>query len=340
MKIRKIEKIQNSASYCMKVDKFENFLVPIKNDKFIVSHNCFSINVPSRWGCVDLDTYVKGERGWLHHDDVHEGDLVCVIDVKTGSKSLLPVKKVIEKTATEFVRIKGTGGYEQVVTPEHRVLVVHEDGWLGFEPASSVTPGQTLPTADWADDGSIAVVLKTERFEKTADVWCVNTDAGTAFYSRNWREFLSGNSQAPFSNITLDLGVPNDLKKKRPIIGGEKMKFTYGECQEEANRIAMELFKLFEEGDATGNIFQYPIPTINVSKKFDWDSPVVDQIMKVTAKYGVPYFSNFVNSDLNPEDIRSMCIKPSEKVRIKTKEPWCKVTYDDGTVEYVKESSL
>jgi ribonucleoside-triphosphate reductase len=143
-------------------------------------------------------------------------------------------------------------------------------------------------------------------------------------------------SQAPFSNITLDVTVPKDIKKKHPIIGGEKMKFTYGDCQPEVELLTMELFKLFEEGDADGNIFQYPIPTINIVKTTDWDSPVMNQIMKVTAKYGVPYFSNYVNSDLDPSDVRSMCVTESTPIKIRTKRPWSKITHDNGRIEYVQ----
>jgi anaerobic ribonucleoside-triphosphate reductase len=102
--------------------------------------------------------------------------------------------------------------------------------------------------------------------------------------------------------------------------------------------INMELFKLFEEGDANGNIFQYPIPTINIVKNFDWDTPVMKQILKVTAKYGIPYWSNFVNSDLNPDDVRSMCVTSDSTVRIRTNEPWVKITHDDGRIEYLPES--
>jgi len=115
--------------------------------------------------------------------------------------------------------------------------------------------------------------------------------------------------QTPFSNITLDLKVPEHLKNQAVIIGGIPQESTYGEFQKEMDMFNQALFEVLTEGDAKGRVFTFPIPTINVTKDFDWDSPVVDLIMKATAKYGIPYFANYVNSDLKPEDARSMCCR-------------------------------
>jgi ribonucleoside-triphosphate reductase len=172
-------------------------------------------------------------------------------------------------------------------------------------------------------------------------VWCPSTELGTViFRDENKSVFISGNSQSPFSNITLDIKVPKDLKKKHPVLGGEKMKFTYSDCQDAMDIFNIELFKIFEQGDSAGNIFQYPIPTINITKDFDWESPVVKQIMKVTAKYGIPYFSNYINSDMSPDDVRSMCTTEDSKIRIRTKENWVRITHDDGRMEYKKETDI
>jgi ribonucleoside-triphosphate reductase len=122
--------------------------------------------------------------------------------------------------------------------------------------------------------------------------------------------------QTPFSNITLDLKVPEHLKNQAVIIGGIPQESTYGEFQKEMDMFNQALFEVLTEGDAKGRVFTFPIPTINVTKDFDWDSPVVDLIMKATAKYGIPYFANYVNSDLKPEDARSMCCR----LRLETKE--------------------
>ncbi|MGJ7044841.1 ribonucleoside-triphosphate reductase [Thermoanaerobacterium thermosulfurigenes] len=115
--------------------------------------------------------------------------------------------------------------------------------------------------------------------------------------------------QTPFTNITMDLVVPDILADEPVIIGGKAMNRSYKEFQKEMDMLNMAFAEVMMEGDANGRIFTFPIPTYNITKDFDWESPVIDKIMEMTAKYGLPYFSNFVNSDLNPEDARSMCCR-------------------------------
>lgn len=116
-------------------------------------------------------------------------------------------------------------------------------------------------------------------------------------------------SQAPFTNITLDWIVPEDLKYMPAIVGGEELEFTYGDCQDEMNLINKIFIELMLEGDADGRGFQYPIPTYNITKEFDWDTENARLLFEMTAKYGTPYFQNFINSDLDPRDVRSMCCR-------------------------------
>ncbi len=116
-------------------------------------------------------------------------------------------------------------------------------------------------------------------------------------------------SQAPFTNITLDWTVPEDLKDKPAIVGGVEMDFTYGDCQREMDIINRAFIELMLDGDANGRGFQYPIPTYNITRNFDWDSDNAKLLFEMTAKYGTPNFQNFINSDLNPEDVRSMCCR-------------------------------
>ncbi|WP_434639620.1 ribonucleoside triphosphate reductase [Thermoanaerobacterium thermosaccharolyticum] len=115
--------------------------------------------------------------------------------------------------------------------------------------------------------------------------------------------------QTPFTNITMDLVVPDILADEPVVIGGKAMNRSYKEFQKEMDMLNMAFAEVMMEGDANGRIFTFPIPTYNITKDFDWESPVIDKIMEMTAKYGLPYFSNFVNSDLNPEDARSMCCR-------------------------------
>jgi len=116
-------------------------------------------------------------------------------------------------------------------------------------------------------------------------------------------------SQAPFTNITLDWVCPNDLKDKKAIVGGKEQDFTYGDCQKEMDLINKQFIKIMLEGDAEGRGFGYPIPTYNITKDFDWDSENAKLLFEMTSQYGTPYFQNFVNSDLNPSDVRSMCCR-------------------------------
>ncbi len=115
--------------------------------------------------------------------------------------------------------------------------------------------------------------------------------------------------QCPFSNLTFDIVPPRTLKDQPVIAGGQVMKETYGDFQEEMNLLNTAFCDVMMEGDSKGRVFTFPIPTINVGKDFDWDSPVVDKFMEITSKYGIPYFSNYLNSDLSPEDALSMCCR-------------------------------
>lgn len=116
-------------------------------------------------------------------------------------------------------------------------------------------------------------------------------------------------SQAPFTNITLDWVCPEDLKNKKAIVGGKEQDFTYGDCQKEMDLINKLFIELMIEGDAEGRGFAYPIPTYNITKDFDWESENAKLLFTMTAQYGTPNFQNFVNSDLNPSDVRSMCCR-------------------------------
>lgn len=115
--------------------------------------------------------------------------------------------------------------------------------------------------------------------------------------------------QCPFSNLTFDIKVPKTLKDRAVIIGGEPQDTTYGDYQKEMDMFNLAFCEVMLQGDAKGRVFTFPIPTINVTKDFEWNSPVVDKFMEITCKYGIPYFANYINSDLSPEDAVSMCCR-------------------------------
>jgi len=117
-------------------------------------------------------------------------------------------------------------------------------------------------------------------------------------------------TQAPFSNITLDWTVPEDLKNLNAIVGGKEQDFTYGDCQREMDMVNKAFIEIMIEGDANGRGFQYPIPTYSITRDFDWSETENNKLLfEMTAKYGTPYFSNYINSDMEPSDVRSMCCR-------------------------------
>ena len=116
-------------------------------------------------------------------------------------------------------------------------------------------------------------------------------------------------SQTPFTNLTFDWTCPEDLQNQHPLIGGKEMPFTYGDLKEEMAQINRAFIEVMTEGDRSGRVFTFPIPTYNISPDFPWDSANADLLFSMTAKYGLPYFQNFVNSELKPNMIRSMCCR-------------------------------
>ena len=117
-------------------------------------------------------------------------------------------------------------------------------------------------------------------------------------------------TQAPFTNITLDWVVPEDMKNLPALVGGKEMDFTYGDCQKEMDMVNKAFMEVMIGGDANGRGFQYPIPTYSITKDFDWSDTENNRLLfEMTAKYGTPYFSNYINSDMQPSDVRSMCCR-------------------------------
>ena len=122
--------------------------------------------------------------------------------------------------------------------------------------------------------------------------------------------------QTPFTNLTFDLKVPSFLADQAVIVGGKALNDTYGDFQEEVNMLNRAFFEVMSEGDARGRVFTFPIPTYSITKDFDWDDENLRGLWEMTARYGIPYFANFINSDMKPEDVRSMCCR----LRLETKE--------------------
>jgi Oxygen-sensitive ribonucleoside-triphosphate reductase len=150
-------------------------------------------------------------------------------------------------------------------------------------------------------------ISKIEKVNYEGIIWCPHTENETIIARRNGKVFITGN--CPFTNITLDL-KPSPVFAKMPvIIGGKPQDKTYGEFEEEMKIFDKALYEVYMEGDAKGRPFHFPIPTINITKDFPWDDPAFDGIFEASAKYGTNYFANYINSEMKPEDVRSMCCR-------------------------------
>ena len=153
-------------------------------------------------------------------------------------------------------------------------------------------------------------VKECVEIEEECEVWCPSVTHGTViFRDKDGNVFLSGNTQTPFTNLTFDIHCPEDIRDDIPLIGGKEVDFKYGDLQKEMDMINKAYMEVMIAGDAHGRIFTFPIPTYNISKDFDWDSANSELLFEMTAKYGLPYFQNFINSELKPNQIRSMCCR-------------------------------
>lgn len=153
-------------------------------------------------------------------------------------------------------------------------------------------------------------VKEKEIIDYDGDVWCPSVTHGTViFRDKDGCVFISGNTQTPFTNLTFDWVCPGDLKDQNPMIGGEYVDFTYGELQKEMDMLNRAFIEVMTCGDRMGRVFTFPIPTYNITPDFPWDSDNAKRLFEMTAKYGLPYFQNFINSELQPNMVRSMCCR-------------------------------
>ena len=170
-------------------------------------------------------------------------------------------------------------------------LGVMQNEWAGAQAFSSF-------------DTYLAPFVRTDRLSYDEVKHCVESFVFGVNIPSRW------GTQAPFSNITLDWTVPADLADQPCIVGGKPMDFTYGDCQAEMDLINKAFIEVMIEGDADGRGFQYPIPTYSITKDFDWSETENNRLLfEMTTKYGTPYFSNYINSDMEPGDVRSMCCR-------------------------------
>ena len=170
-------------------------------------------------------------------------------------------------------------------------LGIMQNEWAGAQAFSSF-------------DTYLAPFVKTDKLTQKEVKQCIQSFIYGVNTPSRW------GTQAPFSNITLDWVCPPDLKDLPAIVGGKEQDFTYGDCQKEMDMVNKAFIEIMIEGDANGRGFQYPIPTYSITRNFDWSETENNKLLfEMTAKYGTPYFSNYINSDMEPSDVRSMCCR-------------------------------
>ena len=171
------------------------------------------------------------------------------------------------------------------------VLGIMQNEWAGAQAFSSF-------------DTYLAPFVKVDNLTQKEVKQCIQSFVYGVNTPSRW------GTQAPFSNITLDWTVPRDLVDQPVIVGGREREFTYGDCQKEMDMVNKAFIEIMIEGDANGRGFQYPIPTYSITRDFDWSESENNKLLfEMTAKYGTPYFSNYINSDMEPNDVRSMCCR-------------------------------
>lgn len=230
------------------------------------------------------------EEGQAHRDgDIHIHDL----DMFAGYCAGWSLKTLLQQG------FNGVSGAIASAPPKHlssavgqivNFLGTLQNEWAGAQAFSSF-------------DTYMAPYIRLDNMEYKDVLQCIQELIYNLNVPSRW------GTQTPFTNLTFDWTCPEDLKNEHPFIGGRVCEFTYGDLQKEMDMINQAYMEVMTAGDADGRVFTFPIPTYNITKDFNWESKNVDNLFEMTAKYGLPYFQNFINSDLDPGMIRSMCCR-------------------------------
>ncbi len=281
----------------------------------------FNANIPTRVGfqCMSEDTEILTPEGWMGYADVKVGQIIKTFDTTTGKLEDLPVRRMFARPYNGEMYHLTNSDQDQLLSPGHRIVrKSHGANAYLLEEIEKVVESQSpvmipmigngKPARDISDrDIQDTQIENLEKVNYSGVIWCPNTDNETVVARRNGKAFITGNT--PFFNITMDLEVPSTLKDQPVIIGGKHQEGTYADFQPEMDMINQAFAEIMMEGDSAGRVFTFPIPTYNITPDFDWENPNLEKIWIMTGKFGTPYYSNFVNSDMSPEDVRSMCCR-------------------------------
>ena len=321
-------------------NSFDTFMAPfVRHDnldyesvKQRVQQFVFGLNIASRYGqCVTMQTkLLKADGTVAGYDDLKIGDEIITFDIETGTLKTAAITHLTRKphkgVAHKYAWAgNGTRRTQFTVTPEHRMvhrvkdkyyIAKSEDLFNTHEylsiPEVSLYPGALSHEGkedfiDYIGLKDYASPYMASEVEIDEDVWCPTTNTGTFVAYVDGALVIVGN--CPFTNLTFDLSCPSDMREQPVIIGGQLQDSAYGDYQKEQDMINKAFIEVMMSGDKDGRIFSFPIPTYNITEDFPWDSEVAHLLFKMTGKLGAPYFQNFINTELNPQDVRSMCCR-------------------------------
>lgn len=335
--------LQGESAGAQAISSFDTLLAPfvrhdnltyaeVKQHMQVFLHN---MNNPNRVGfqCVPMDHECYTPSGWKKYEELKKGDRIFVVDIRTGRITTDVIVNLLSYSYNgDMGKFKNRDGDEFLVTLRHSVVFKNLDNELDMEFCEFLPLIENeidIPMMDkikWDGTNDKYVDMENcKSFECShvpfdGAVWCPTTQHGTFICrSPKSKPFLTGN--CPFTNITFDLVVPKHLQKTPIIIGGVDQDSTYSEYQEEMDMINKAFCEVMIDGDSDGRIFSFPIPTYSIVPNFDWDGPRFEPIARLTARYGSPYFTNYIGSGMDPADIRAMCpIHPRERIRFKDNE--------------------
>ena len=314
--------LQGEIAGAVAFSNFDTLLAPfIRYDKLeykqvkqCMQEFLFGCAVPTRVGfqCLSQDTEILSPSGWKKYHEIEVGEMIKTFNIEKGAIEDKEVKSVFKKEYQGVMYNLKTSKQDQLISPGHRVVIKKSNGSFFVQPIEDVLK-TNYPV-------SIPIISQEEKIEtndifpeaiKEVDyqgiIWCPNTDNETVIAKRNGQVFITGNT--PFSNITVDITPSPSYAKQPVIIGGEPQKELYGEFEEEMKIFNKAFFEAMMEGDKNGRVFTFPIPTVNITKDFPWDDEFLEPMWLATAKYGINYFANFIQSDMKPEEVRSMCCR-------------------------------
>lgn len=362
--------LQSEWAGAQAFSSFDTFLAPyvfkdkmsFKSLKKAIRSFVYNLNVPSRWGQCVKEEYkcLRGDGKWATHNELKPGDEIYVVDPATGvlKKDVLTHVNVFD-APEKMHRYYNKQGFNFEVTDNHRVIYKTGSNGFSIKPSSELINRNSpidIPISAWGaqtpndffgdeyEKGCRSCRVK-EVESSTKKVWCPTTNTGTFMcMTDEGYIFLTGNS--PFTNITIDWTVPEDLKEDMPLCGAEHLLYgindseltakakergvdvlhnmTYKHFQPEMNMIQKAYYEVMTEGDSTGQPFTFPIPTVNITEEFDWEGENVLTLFENAAKIGSSYFQNFVGSQYKldengnrvedeeaykPSAVRSMCCR-------------------------------